>query len=98
MPSPTGITRPRRARVDATGQVFVPWSQRRGVFPRSGERAFTSTHSITWRTTGLWGWTWHADFVAAAVSRNGRAVAIRTVTNLPQATRTTVAMRVFHPA
>ena len=43
----------------------------------------------------VWDWTRHADLAAADVSPNGRAVAIRTVTNAPQETRTAVAMRVL---
>ena len=56
-----------------------------------------STHLNGWSTAGVWDWTRHADLAAADVSPNGRAVAIRTVTNAPQETRTAVAMRVFRP-
>jgi hypothetical protein len=78
--------------VDATGRIFVPWSRY-----RHGP-TFMSTNQTTWRTTTLWDRTrrWrYAGLPAAAVSRNGRAVAIRTVT--AQYTRYVVAMRVFRP-
>jgi hypothetical protein len=95
-PAPRITVEPLAPAVDATGQIFVPWSQQRGAYPLTEERALMSTSVTTWRTTRLWGWTRHANFAAAALSRNGRAVAVRTVTNA-QYTRTAVAMRVFRP-
>jgi hypothetical protein len=76
--------------VDATGQIFVPWSR------HSHGPVFMSTNQTTWRTTTLWDRTRrYAGLPAAAASRNGRAVAIRTVT--AQNTQFAVAMRVFRP-
>jgi hypothetical protein len=85
--------------VDGSGRMFVPWSQIRQ--PVLGEpiqeKGLISTHvKGGWRTTRLWNWAPNAHFAAAAVSPNGRAVAIRTVTNA-QATNTAVGMRVLRP-
>ena len=87
----------RELAVDGAGRIVALWSQGRGNYPRNGERAFMSSHLNGWSTAGVWDWTRHADLAAADVSPNGRAVAIRTVTNAPQETRTAVAMRVFRP-
>jgi hypothetical protein len=86
----------RELAVDGAGRIVALWSQGRGNYPRNGERAFMSSHLIGWSTAGVWDWTRHAFLAAADVSPNGRAVAIRTVTNTQQ-TRTAVAMRVFRP-
>jgi hypothetical protein len=76
--------------VDATGQIYVPWFNVRRT------QSVMSTHLGTWRSIGLWTRLRYTHLAAAAVSRNGRAVAIRTLTNA-QSTRTAVAMRVFSP-
>ena len=86
--------RARHRRDGADLRAVVPTAR---CYPRTRATSIHVDALTTWRTTGLWGWTRHADFAAAAVSRNGRAVAIRTVTNSPQETRTAVAMRVFRP-
>jgi hypothetical protein len=82
--------------VDSTGRILVPWSQWREGIPQY-EKALMSTHLDAWATTELWDWTRNSRFVAAAASRNGRAVAIRTLDNL-QGRTTAVQMRVLRPA
>jgi hypothetical protein len=84
--------------MDGAGRIFVPWSEVREPRPDEPpyERGFMSRHARGWRTTALWDWEKNAYFAATAVSSNGRAVAIRTVTNARE-TRTTVVMRVLHP-
>jgi hypothetical protein len=75
--------------VDSTGRIFVPWSEFRGRY--SGQnKGLITTHLNGWRTTELWNWRPTTDFAAAAVSWNGRAVAIRE-------TATAVQMRVLRP-
>ena len=85
---------PLEPAVDRTGQIFVPWRQLRDGRP--SERGLMSTFLSAWDTTTLWDWGRTTEFAAADVSRNGRAVAIGTVTNA-QATSTTVVMRVLRP-
>jgi hypothetical protein len=89
------IVLPLEPAIDRTGRIFVPWSELRAGRPP--ERGLMSTFSSAWDTTSLWDRARNAEFAAADVSRNGRAVAIRTVTNA-QATSTTVTMRVLRPA
>jgi hypothetical protein len=92
--SPRAVVFPLQPAVDRTGRIFVPWRQLpRG---RPPERALMSTFSGAWATTILWDRAWPAEFTAADVSRNGRAVAIRTVTNAEYSS-TTVLMRVLGP-
>jgi hypothetical protein len=79
--------------VTSTGRIFAPWTQWREGIPQYGT-GFMSTHSNAWATTELWDWTRNTQFAAAAASWNGRAVAIRTVTNL-RAITTAVLMRVL---
>lgn len=66
--------------VDSTGRILAPWTQWRDGIP-GYERALISTYGDGWATTELWDWTRNSRFAAAAASWNGRAVAIRTVTN-----------------
>jgi hypothetical protein len=79
---PGGLT------VDTAGRIVVLWSQ-----PRND---YMARHLGTWDTTAVWDRARHDNLAAAAVSPNGRVVAIATVTNTEQ-TRTTATMRVFRP-
>ena len=79
--------------VDEAGRIFVPWFQWRG-FGLLEQAGFMSTHARAWRTTALWDWALNAQFAAAAVSPNGRAVAMRTAPNALD-NSTTVVMRVL---
>jgi hypothetical protein len=56
-----------------------------------------STHLRAWRTIELWDWAPFTDFQAAAVTWNGRAVAIRTVFNNRGST-SAVQLHVLRPA
>jgi hypothetical protein len=82
--------------VDSTRRISVPWTQWREGIPQY-EKALMSTHLRAWTTTELWDWAPNTNFTAAAASWNGRAVAIRTVTNL-RAITTAVQMRVLRPS
>jgi hypothetical protein len=81
--------------VDSTGRIFVPWSEGSAGTPQR-ERALMSTRADGWATAELWGWTRNGRLTAAAVSGNGRAVAIRVIDNLRGRT-VAVEMRVFRP-
>jgi hypothetical protein len=78
--------------VDSTGRILAPWSQWREGIPQY-DKGFMSTHVDAWATTELWD---AGVFAAAAVSWNGRAVAIRRAfaSNDPGIT-TSVQMRVL---
>jgi hypothetical protein len=82
--------------VDSTGRIYAPWSQWRDRIPQP-ERTFMSTRLNGWATTELWDWTRNSRLAAAAVSWNGRAVAIRLIDNL-RARTIAVQMRVLRPS
>jgi hypothetical protein len=81
--------------VDSSGRILVMWSRWREGIPQYGN-GFMSTHRSGWTTTELWDWARNTNLAAAAVSWNGRAVAIRTTINL-QGRTTAVQMRVLQP-
>jgi len=82
--------------VDSTGRICVPWTEFRGRDFPGARKDCMSTHLRAWTTTELWDWAPLAYLQAAAVSSNGRAVAIRTMVNTRGIT-TAVQMRVLRP-
>jgi hypothetical protein len=83
-----GFVVPGGLAVDSPGRIVVVWSK-----PRND---YMARHSATWDTTAVWDRARRGHLAAAAVSPNGRVVAIRTVNNA-EYTRTAVLVRVFRP-
>jgi hypothetical protein len=82
--------------VDSTGRIFVATNQKRGSGIPQEHKGFMATHLRAWTTTGLWDWATNTWFAAPAVSWNGRAVAIRTVST-PRGRPLAVQLRVLRP-
>jgi hypothetical protein len=82
--------------VDSTGRIFVATNQKRGSGIPQEQKGFMATHLSAWKTTGLWDWATDTWFAASAVSSNGRAAAIRTVST-PRGRPLAVQMRVLRP-